>query len=72
MNSHTQASPPRPENRPSGTRLVPDAVPLDPGAAPQERTWRLVWIRIGGQWRSGILSAWCRPPGSRIWLAQVR
>ncbi|WP_354643958.1 hypothetical protein [Kitasatospora camelliae] len=43
-----------------------------PGHSRDERTWRLVHIRVGGEWRSGILTVWRRPPSSRVWVAHVR
>ncbi|GAA2281145.1 hypothetical protein GCM10010430_79060 [Kitasatospora cystarginea] len=43
-----------------------------PGMSRDVRDWKLVWIRIAGAWRSGILTVWRRPPGSAVWVAHVR
>ncbi|MEU6238313.1 hypothetical protein [Kitasatospora sp. NPDC047058] len=34
------------------------------------RRWQLVWIRTGGRWSSGVVTA-CRRLGER-WIAHVR
>jgi len=33
--------------------------------------WDPVWIRIGTEWRVGVLRAWIRPAAGAPWLAQV-
>jgi hypothetical protein len=35
------------------------------------KRWDPVWIRIGEQWRVGILKIWIRPEAGAPWLAQV-
>jgi hypothetical protein len=58
--------------QPGDAARAPEELLLQPGPFRDDRTWRLVWIRTGGQWRSGILTVWRQPPNSRIWLAHIR
>ncbi|MFJ9777158.1 hypothetical protein ACIRVF_38990 [Kitasatospora sp. NPDC101157] len=42
-----------------------------PGYYRDTRRWRLVEIRVGGDWRPGMLTVWRRPPGSAVWVVHV-
>ncbi|WP_371502873.1 hypothetical protein OG871_37130 [Kitasatospora sp. NBC_00374] len=60
------------EHRPGDAERAPREL-LDAGGQRREdRTWRLVHIRVGGQWHSGLLTVWARPAGSAVWVAHVR
>ncbi|MFD9591974.1 hypothetical protein ACFWA9_04345 [Kitasatospora sp. NPDC059973] len=52
------------------------AVPAELAGAPAEdgtdRCWRLAWIRTGGHWRSGLVTARRRPGPHLPWIAHVR
>ncbi|MGY0466819.1 hypothetical protein ACW14Y_42170 [Kitasatospora sp. cg17-2] len=43
-----------------------------PGATRDVRRWRLVELRLGGDWRAGMLTVWRRPPGAAVWVVHVR
>ncbi|MFG3055406.1 hypothetical protein ACGFZP_31285 [Kitasatospora sp. NPDC048239] len=51
------------------------AVPAEMAGAPDpgggDRCWRLAWVRTGGRWCSGLVTA-LRRPGPGPWIAHVR
>ncbi|MFI6449530.1 hypothetical protein [Kitasatospora sp. NPDC050543] len=57
---------------PGDARRAPRELMTMPGMVHDERAWKLVWIRVGGAWRSGVLTVWRRPPNSTVWVAHVR
>ncbi|WP_030055209.1 hypothetical protein [Streptomyces novaecaesareae] len=60
------------------TPVISDAQPAPrelmtlPGLHRDVRRWRLVEIRLDGQWRPALLSVWRRPPSSTRWVVHVR
>ncbi|WP_033822007.1 hypothetical protein [Kitasatospora sp. MBT63] len=59
-------------SRPGDAERAPRELMDAGGQHREDRTWRLVHIRIGGRWRSGLLTVWRRPAGSAVWVAHVR
>lgn len=58
--------------QPGDAELAPHELMTMPGYSRDERTWRAVHIRVGGEWRTGVLTVWRRPPQSAVWVAHVR
>ncbi len=55
---------------------IPDAQPAPPGPSWRERSCPprhpAVWVRIHGAWRSGIITAWVKIPGTPgPWTCQI-
>ncbi|GAA2747024.1 MULTISPECIES: hypothetical protein [Kitasatospora] len=64
--------PARPGRQPGDAEPAPPALLEASGPCQEDRTWRAVHIRVGGEWRTGILTVWRRPARSRVWVAHVR
>lgn len=64
--------PVRPPERPGDAERAPRELMTLPGASRDVRRWRLVEIRLGGEWRPGMLTVWRRPPGAACWVVHVR
>ncbi|WP_406205188.1 hypothetical protein OH807_30400 [Kitasatospora sp. NBC_01560] len=64
--------PVRPSEHPGDAERAPRELMTLPGASRDVRRWRLVEIRLGGQWRPGMLTVWRRPPGSAVWVVHVQ
>ncbi|MFF2631146.1 hypothetical protein ACFVUN_35935 [Kitasatospora griseola] len=58
--------------RTGDAQTVPDKVLDEPARPEQLDRWQLVWIRLGGRWRPGVLLAWRRALGGRWWIAQIQ
>ncbi|MFJ2193098.1 hypothetical protein ACIOJE_35015 [Kitasatospora sp. NPDC087861] len=52
-------------------RSAPRELMTLPGVSRDIRRWRLVRIRLDGQWRNAMLTVWRRPPGGAVWVAHV-
>ncbi|MEU6238598.1 hypothetical protein [Kitasatospora sp. NPDC047058] len=63
--------PARPSERTGDAERAPRELMSLPGAYQDVRRWRLVEIRLGGQWRPAMLTVWRRPPGSPVWVVHV-
>ncbi|WBP92028.1 hypothetical protein [Kitasatospora cathayae] len=72
----TEAAPfSRPAHRapvPGDAERAPRELMTLPGLHHDVRRWRLVEIRLGGRWRTALLTVWRRPPGSTTWVVHVR
>ncbi|KDN80477.1 hypothetical protein [Kitasatospora cheerisanensis] len=58
--------------RTGDAQTAPDKVIDEPCQPDRLERWQLVWIRLGGRWRPGVLLAWRRALGGRWWLALVQ
>jgi hypothetical protein len=54
---------------------MPDAQPAGPGVSWQEQhvppRHAAVWVRIGGTWRRGLVTAWVTDPGKAGWECAI-
>ncbi|MCX4682721.1 hypothetical protein [Kitasatospora purpeofusca] len=64
--------PVRPAPVPGDAERAPRELMTLPGASRDIRRWRLVEIRLSGDWKPAMLTVWRRPPGSTVWVVHVR
>ncbi|MFJ4094133.1 hypothetical protein ACIPYS_21340 [Kitasatospora sp. NPDC089913] len=64
--------PAHPAPTPGDAERAPRELMTLPGASRDVRRWRLVEVRLGGEWRAGLLTVWRRPPGATVWVVHVR
>ncbi|MFJ6384705.1 hypothetical protein ACIQI7_32445 [Kitasatospora sp. NPDC092039] len=68
----------RPLSEPVGFVPLKDAVVVPPemagtsAADDSGRCWRLAWVHVQGQWRSGLVTEQRRPAPDLPWIAHVR